>query len=59
MKTKEEVAAEILKLRSIISEARGIDREDCPELSTKINTLKWVLGQKDDNGDEIHLDIVS
>lgn len=56
MKTKDQISAEITRLRLIISTAEGIDREDCPELSTKIEALEWVLGIKDDLGEPIKLE---
>ncbi len=58
MKTKIEITKEITRLKLIINNAKGIDRQDCPELSTKIEALEWVLGLNDHLGDPIKLDVM-
>jgi len=58
MKIITEVTHELNRLKSIVQTAKGIDREDCPELSAKIAALKWVLNMKDEVGKVIQLDIM-
>ena len=58
MKNMEDIKTELDRLKLIVHTAAGIDREDCPELSAKVETLKWVLEMKDAAGDTIKLDIM-
>jgi len=58
MKTEKEIRSELTKLKSIVKNAEGINREDCPELSSRILVLKWVLGMKSEDGDEIRIECV-
>ena len=58
MKTIKEIKNELNRLKLIIQTAEGIDREDCPELSTKIEALEWVLEMKNEVGGAIKLDIM-
>jgi len=53
-----EVLKELQRLRLIVQTAKGIDREDCPELTAKIEALEWVLEMKDDEGSAIKLEIM-
>jgi len=58
MKMITEVQNELQRLQSIVENAEGIDREDCPELTAKIEALEWVLEMKDEVGHSIKLDIM-
>jgi len=56
MKNREEIKTELERLKLIVHTAKGIDREDCPELTAKVEALEWVLEMKDAVGDVIRLD---
>jgi hypothetical protein len=58
MKMITEVQTELQRLQLIVENAEGIDREDCPELTAKIEALEWVLELKDEVGHTIKLDIM-
>jgi hypothetical protein len=58
MKTEQEIKAELTRLELIVNNAEGIDREDCPALSSRIMTLNWMLGIKDEEGKAIKLECV-
>jgi hypothetical protein len=58
MKTADEIKKELDRLESTVAQAEGIYRQDCPVLTPRILTLKWVLDLKDEEGNEINIEEV-